>query len=179
MIEVEMKAKIDDSAKVTSKLLEHRCVYVDTRIQRDTYYNRNDRDFAITDEALRIRENGEKSVITYKGPKIDNRSKSRTEIELIIDDPAAAGEILTALGCVEVSTVTKTRHNYRFSRYTISIDNVSGLGDYLEIETSASYEHEVPSKVDEMIRLLNDFGIRQEATITQSYLEMLLEKRGR
>ena len=40
------------------------------------------RDFAQTDEALRIRTVGDTSFVTYKGPKLDATTKTRRELEL-------------------------------------------------------------------------------------------------
>ncbi len=55
--------------------------------QEDRYFNHPGRDFAATDEALRIRSVGNDNFVTYKGPKLSGPTKSRREIEL----PLAAG----------------------------------------------------------------------------------------
>jgi hypothetical protein len=74
----------------------------DTVTQVDQYFNHPARDFAQTDEALRLRRVGEVNFITYKGPKLDAITKSRHEIELPLPsgDAAATGfaELLTTLG---------------------------------------------------------------------------------
>ena len=44
------------------------------------------RDFARTDEALRLRHVGEFNYITYKGPKLDATTKTRREIEIGLAD---------------------------------------------------------------------------------------------
>lgn len=180
MIEVEIKVKIDNPVLIRSKLEKLSCIHSDCQIHRDTYYNAIDsicaRDFAKTDEALRIRRIGEISFLTYKGPKIDMLSKSRKEIEIEIKDTKSADEILTALGFTQVMTVIKNRDIFRLDNYEISLDTVKGLGDFLEIETTAEFENEVPSKVDSIFELLAELDIKQEDTITKSYLELLLLK---
>jgi adenylate cyclase class 2 len=181
VIEVEIKVKIDNPSSIRSNLEKLGCIYFDNQIQSDTYYNAGDnsRDFARTDEALRIRRIGEISFITYKGPKLHTLSKSRKEIEIEIKDPTGAYGILTALGFTQVMTVIKSRDIYRLDQYEISLDTVKGLGDFLEIETTAEFESEVPSKVDSLFGLLGELGIKQEDTITKSYLELLLLKNGK
>ncbi|MDF1557154.1 MAG: class IV adenylate cyclase [ANME-2 cluster archaeon] len=176
MIEVEIKAPLSEREAVMSKLIEHGCTYLGHRIQSDTYYNAQDRDFAKTDEALRIRKDGECHLITYKGPKVGTISKSRKEVELEISSPEVADELLTCLGYSKVMNINKTRDNYRLDQYTISLDNVRGLGDYIEIETAAQTEGEVPHKVENMIALFTSMGLTKDILITKSYLELLKEK---
>ena len=57
-------------------------------VQVDQYFAHPARDFAQTDEALRLRRVGKQNFITYKGSKIDATTKTRREIEL----PLAPGE---------------------------------------------------------------------------------------
>lgn len=178
MIEVEVKVPLEGIGSLRSKLMELDCTCLGREGHEDTYYNGTDRDFAATDEALRLRRVDGRCVITYKGPKIGTRSKSRREIELEVGNAASADEVLTALGFTRVMTVTKTRENYRWGRYIISLDTVTDLGHYMEIETDAENESEVPPKVEEMTGLLGQLGIKQDAVITESYLELLLEKKG-
>ena len=56
--------------------------------EADHYLNAPDRDFARTDEALRLRRIGENTFLTYKGPRRDAASKTRTEVEV----PCPPGE---------------------------------------------------------------------------------------
>ena len=177
MIEVEIKAAVGDIGPIRSKLKELECIYQGHLDQADTYYNARDRDFAVTDEAIRIRIENERTLITYKGPKLGGISKSRREIELEVSEAATAEEMLIALGFTRVMTVTKTRENYVLDMYTISLDTVTGLGDFIEIETSAQNEVEVPAKVEDIVKLLEKLGISQDAAITSSYLELLNEKK--
>ena len=84
MIEVEVKAKIDNFEDMEKKLENLGAIKSKKEFQEDIYFNSPIVDFAKTDEALRIRttkENNEKNIfITYKGPKIDSKSKTREEI---------------------------------------------------------------------------------------------------
>ena len=81
--------------------------------QSDRYFAHPSRDFARTDEALRIRTVGASSFVTYKGPKIDVTTKTRRELELPLDPGDADGsqfaELLTALGFTPVAVVRKQR----------------------------------------------------------------------
>ena len=82
MLEVEAKFRCSDWEPVIARLQEWGATGEPVRQDADHYFNAPDRDFATTDEAVRVRQTGPKAVITYKGPKRDAVTKTRTEIEL-------------------------------------------------------------------------------------------------
>ena len=104
MIEVEAKAHVNDFNNVLKKLKEIGAEKVMVEHQKDTYFNNPEyRDFEKSDEALRLRNttiNNEKSeiILTYKGPKLDDVSKTRKEIEVNVEDSKNTGLILENLG---------------------------------------------------------------------------------
>ena len=85
-------------------------------VQSDQYFAHPARDFAQTDEALRIRTVGDTSFVTYKGPKLDATSKTRRELELPLaaSDPDGSqfAELLAALGFTPVAIVRKQRRKF-------------------------------------------------------------------
>ena len=87
MIEVELKGYAD--SKVFERVKES-FKFLRREYHEDTYYQHPCRDFSRTDEALRIRVrrfNGHfEAFLTYKGPKIDEVSKTREEIEAMVED---------------------------------------------------------------------------------------------
>jgi adenylate cyclase class 2 len=90
MLEVEVKYPIADLAAVRANLLALGAEWVEERTDADQYFNAPDRDFKETDEAFRLRRIGSKNRLTYKGPKRDAATKTRTEIEVTLADGAAA-----------------------------------------------------------------------------------------
>src|SRR5688500_13235290 len=101
-IEVEHKYRVTDLADVQRRLAALPATIAEPQLQVDTYFAHPARDFAKTDEALRIRCVGERNYVTYKGPKLDAVTKTRREIELPLapheSGAAAFGELLLALG---------------------------------------------------------------------------------
>src|SRR5688572_28544694 len=69
--EVEQKHRVVDVAALEAQLSARRIRLEPAIIQSDEYFAHPARDFAKTDEALRIRTSGGKSFVTYKGPKLD------------------------------------------------------------------------------------------------------------
>ncbi len=178
MIEVEVKAKIKSFDEMRKMLDEINAVKVKTEHQEDRYFNSPVCDFAQTDEALRIRETktDEKHnlFITYKGPKIDAKSKTREEVEMEIEDADKASKIFENLGFKEVRTVVKDREYYKYENYEISLDNVHGLDPYMEIEISLEDNSDYSKAQESIFKLFEKLGITDGFERT-SYLELLEE----
>ena len=178
MIEVEVKAKINSFDERREKLNEINAVKVKTERQEDRYFNSPVKDFAQTDEALRIREtrSDEKHnlFITYKGPKIDAKSKTREEVEMEIEDADKCSKIFENLGFKEVRTVIKDREYYKYENYEISLDNVHGLEPYMEIEISLDDNSDYSEAQESIFELFEKLGITDGFERT-SYLELLEE----
>lgn len=180
MYEVEVKVRADHDG-VRTALDEHAVERIDAVVQTDTYYDAPHRSFAETDEALRIRREepvagGEPTtVVTYKGPLVDDSSKTRREIETAIADADDADAILTALGFDPAATVRKERERYSFGEFTVTLDDVTGLGEFVEIETEVT-ENEVSTASDRAHELLAELGLDPESGIRRSYLGLLLDE---
>ncbi len=182
MYEVEQKAPADLDP-LRTRLEDIGATYERTIEQRDTYFQHPTRNFAETDEALRIREieivDGEGSPgteLTYKGPRLEDEAKTRREFETAVDDGDTMRVILESLGFEPVATVTKHRERWRFDDATICLDAVDDLGSFVEVETASGRE-EIADAADRASTLMRELGIDADATTTDSYLGMLLEAR--
>lgn len=176
MYEVECKLRADHDA-VRARLDELGGKRIETVTQIDTYYNAPDRDFAQTDEALRIREEraGEASetFITYKGPLVDQESKTRTEAETAVADPESARAILSGLGYEPAATVEKERERYEFDSVTITLDSVDGLGEFVEGELEV--ETGIDDARERVKSVLRELGLDTGEQIRTSYLGLLID----
>ena len=92
MLEVEMKYAEADFRAVRAGLALWKARPQRSRRETDRYFNAPDRDFARTDEALRLRQAGRLNILTYKGPKLDALSKTRSEIEAPLAEGSRAAE---------------------------------------------------------------------------------------
>jgi adenylate cyclase class 2 len=171
MLEIEVKARADHR-QVKEQLSAIGAFFVGVQHHCDTYFNSPDRDFAKTDEALRIRSVDGRSVMTYKGKKLDTLSKTREEFETPVDG-GTTRSILLALGFRESGVVRKTRKVYRYENMTICLDKVDELGEFMEVEIGAESDIEGHSK--QIFSFLEKLGIGEEDSIRTSYLEMVLE----
>jgi len=176
MIEIEVKASVEDPKQLERSLIEFGATPIGIETQADTYYNAPYRDFGKTDEALRIRVEDGRSILTYKGPKMDKVSKTRKEVETEIKDIDGMGNILSSLGFFPVATVTKKRKNFRVGDFYISLDEVRDLGHFIEVEIDVKDSRNFQEKVESIFRFMGKLGITRELSIRKSYLEMTLEK---
>ena len=135
----------------------------------DTYFNHPSRDFAETDEALRIRVAGGKSYLTYKGRKVDVQSKTREEIEVEIKDADTAVLLLTKVGFTPVAVVKKVRIRYELGEFDICLDDVEDVGTFVEVETSGEHMEE---RRDAALALLERLNLKKYER--KSYLELKL-----
>lgn len=176
MIEVEVKAKIENFEDMKKKLENLGAIKSKKEFQEDIYFNSPIVDFANTDEALRIRttkENEKTNIfITYKGPKIDSKSKTREEIEIEIEDSEKCSKIFQHLGFTKVRAVRKNRQYYTYENFEISLDDVEGLEPYMEIEISLEDGNDYNEAQEMIFELFSKLGINDGFERT-SYLELL------
>lgn len=185
--EVEQKFRLNDPAAVNAiinRVTELGGKWQPAEEHADTYYAHPCRDFSETDEALRIRSRtgatGELHFVTYKGPKINQETKTRRELELPLASPefgpGQLAELWQALGFTPVATVRKSRRKANLSSgdwsFSIDLDEVVNVGSFVELDTSAD-----ESQVAAAQAALHDLATRLELTevVRNSYLGMLLE----
>lgn len=172
MIEVEVKLALTDSKRVEQKLRKDRFrTAKDCTGKQILILTVLIGIFAKSDEALRVRKtevlknvtdlsetdilsehSTEQSVtendsqiqsfVTYKGPKLEETSMTRKELEIPIEDDAAMSGLLVALGYHPVPSVIKCRKYYVLDHMTACLDSVEGLGEYLELEILVEQEED-------------------------------------
>ena len=141
---------------------------------RDAYYAHPARDFAATDEALRLSRRAERVELTYKGPRLDARTKARREVTVPLGDEGAAEALLEALGFRLVREVRKTRALFEAAGFEVALDDVPGLGTFVELERLLEDGASREAAEREAFALLAAWGLG--ATERRSYLEMILEQ---
>jgi len=178
--EVEQKYRVADPAAVRRRFAQLGAEEGGTVVQVDTYYAHPNRDFAATDEALRIRRVGEKNFITYKGPKLDAMTKTRREIEFdfAAGDSGAerCDQLLQALGFRRVAEVSKSRQLSRLQRgahsIELAVDEVREVGSFVELEIAVGQESELDEARAALATVASELGLVEVER--RGYLEMLL-----
>ncbi len=180
--EVEQKFWIDDPVDLAARFAGLGVEFEAAHTQTDLYFNHPVRDFAQTDEALRIRQVPAGTFVTYKGPKVDTVSKTRRELELPIgtaqDSQQTFQELLVALGFRPVAEVRKQRQSGRLSwrgeQIVIALDQVELLGSFVELEMEAD-EAGLARAQKAIAAFATEMGLTRNER--RSYLELLLASR--
>jgi len=154
-IEVEVKVRLSSLKEFDNIIRDLNAKFIDFNVEDDLYFNHPSRNFKDTGEVLRLRRNNKGRVtLTYKAIR-PSTYKSRLEVEVEVSDYQAMLEILKNLGFKPVA-----------------IDEVKGLGTFLEIEVVSKNTEEGERLLKALLSKLNLTG----RTITKSYLEMMLDK---
>lgn len=184
MVEIEMKFPVKDFDALKKKLEQWDAEAQAPLEEADHYFNAPDRDFARTDEALRLRRIGERNIATYKGPKEPGPTKTRTEIEVPLESGAGPADafcnMLTHLGYRAVAVVRKRRICYAFGRdgfaLQVCLDEVAVLGRYVELEIVAP-EADKERAQRTLLEVVGELGLKDSER--RSYLEMVLAARSK
>lgn len=180
-LEVEAKAAARDLAAVEGRLTALGAVLEANKVERDEYWAHPSRDFGETDEALRLRvttaDDGggwTKADLTFKGAKVDAFTKTRPEetLSVAVDERESLRKILTALGFRPFAEVVKERREFVLEGASVCLDNVEGVGSFVEVEVIADELEGARAKVLEIFKRLN-----LDPSERRSYLELLMAKK--
>jgi adenylate cyclase, class 2 len=177
--EVEQKFPVSDMRILEERLTALGATIEETHVEIDLYFAHPLRDFHKTDEALRIRRDGQRNFITYKGPKIDATTKTRREIDLPLPDGDESAKtwsgLLEVLGFKPIAKVFKQRRKARIlwegQAIECSLDEVQGLGYFCELELITNLADIEPAKAC-IAALADKLDLKQSER--RSYLELLL-----
>ena len=183
--EVELKFRVADPVALGKLLADRAGVAPEPVDHEDLYFAHPSRDFASTGEAFRIRGEGDRNRITYKGAKRSGPTKTREEVEVdFASGLDARGDlrlIFERLGFTLVASVRKRRGSYEFEvegrTLTVTVDHLEALGDFAEVETLVDTEAELPLAQGAVMGLARQLGLTEVEP--RSYLRMLLEQEGR
>ena len=187
MLEVEVKYRAPDPAAVRAKLLALGARPAGEADEADHYFNGPDRDYKQTDEAFRIRRDGEGTWLTYKGPRRAAATKTRKEVEVGVgpaDVAAGLTELFVCLGFRPVAVVRKRRALYHLDRpvggtprmVAVCFDEVERVGSFVEVEVVAE-ESEFEAAQAAVLGLAADLGLTEQER--RSYLAMTLAAMGK
>lgn len=179
--EVELKFAVTEPERLRSQLERLGVHWGSSVFQCDQYFAHPSRDFATTDEALRLRSVGDEHILTYKGPVLDRLTKTRREIETPLalgsDAAQACQETLILLGFRPVRRVEKWRRAatlvWQETSITCAWDEVPPLGVYLEFEIVTS-DAGRNAAAETILSLAASLGLTQSER--RSYLKMLIER---
>lgn len=179
-VEIELKFPLENAEELIEEL--KKIAESEGTYQKDTYFIPPHRDFLKQNpisEWFRIRETKEGVNLNYKNwhNKEDPQAISCDEFETNFEDINALKKILESLNFKEIIVVEKERNNWNHNNTIISIDRVTGLGDFIEVEADGEFESIEKAK-EHLHKILNELNAKVGEQIFKGYPHLVLEKEG-
>ncbi len=166
-LNVEIKAKCIDPAFVRNYLVVANAIFKGTDEQTDTYFN-------VPNGRLKLREgNIENNLIFYE--RTNQAGPKNSHFNLVkVEDAAGLKEVLTKSTGIKV-IVKKKREIYFIENVKFHIDEVPGLGSFVEIEAGNILADLSLDKLKEQCNFyVAELRIQEKDLIEISYSDMLL-----
>ena len=164
---VELKGHDPDPAATLAAALAAGAEDQGVLRQRDTY-------FAAREGRLKLREQepGGAQLIAYE--RADEATARRSAYRLVdVPDPTALGSALdAALGTTVV--VEKERRLLLAGAVRIHLDEVTGLGSWVELEAVAPEDSDLAAEHEEVARLRAALGLTEDRVVAEGYAALLL-----
>jgi adenylate cyclase class 2 len=159
--EIEIKLALPDVA-TAGRLLRAAGFHIAKRrvFEANTVYDTDGRTLIDSRQLLRLREVRGNAIVTFKGPPVPGKHKSREELEATVSDAKRMGLIFERLGFRPFFRYEKYRTEYQQlrSRAVATIDETP-IGIFIELEGSSAW-------IDRTARKL---GFAESEYITVSY----------
>lgn len=166
---IEIKARCSDSARIRKILNSNKAIFKGKDHQVDTY-------FKVNSSRLKLREGDiENNLIYYE--RENNTGPKHSQVLLFNHEPGSLlkGILEKSLGVLAV--VDKKREIYFIDNVKFHIDDVKGLGSFVEIEAISENGWIKKEKLMEQCNFfLKLFKIQKKDLINCSYSDLLLNK---
>jgi adenylate cyclase class 2 len=166
-LEVEIKLRVE-SAEAARQLLESRGYRVvrERVFEANIMYDTPARDLRSRGELLRLREAGERSILTYKGPSQKAVHKTREELETEIGSAGLMAAIFSRLSFEPV---------FRYEKYRTEYQQPEGDGLAVLDETPVGVFLELEGPADWIDKAAAELGFAPGDYVTASYGAIYLE----
>lgn len=178
MKEVEAKAQIRDKQVVIAALQGLGCTLSEPVRQEDTLYAaeyKSVTELKLGDLVLRIRQQGNDKVILTGKISVKNML-DKLEAETEVADAEAMAKLLEWMDWKQIMRLAKVRQKTRHGEYEICVDEVEGLGSFIEIEKLVGDDTDSEAVQTELWEFLRQLGINEEDRATRGYDILLGEK---
>jgi len=162
--EIEIQVKVEN-IKPLLEFLKKNAKHISETSQIDRYFtpkHRNFLDKAHVSEWLRLRDADGQFTVMYKYWHYDEQDRGTyaDEFETIIENLDEMKKIFKALDMKEIACVHKlSRQTWIYKDYEVIIDDVKGLGQFVELEYCGKSKKTDHKKINaEMIKFLKDVG---------------------
>ncbi len=179
MREIEIKLRVDNLEEVASLLLARGCELSSPFHQHDVTYTKggSTAEWQASKEGhtvMRIRRLANGTLLAYKEQKLGEMDNIEHETE--VGDADTAHQILLALGFVPGVEVKKLRRKGKLGEYEICLDEVEGLGTFIELEKLAPEEVDAELVREELFATLESLGLSRDREEKRGYDTQVFQK---
>ena len=167
-VNAEFKARCPDPRDAIRRVRAAGARWLSKEHQVDTYYR-------VSEGRLKIRETESRGVLVWYFRGDTLRSKRSDVLILSLPDPGSVKKTLARTLGVKV-IVDKVRRVYLRDNVRVHIDDVRGLGHFVEIESVGAAE-DFPRLQRQAEEMAHDLGLRPRDLIRGSYSDLLLKTR--
>ena len=162
---IEIKARITDYDNVKI-LVEELCSSpLLTELQEDTFFNTHK-------GRLKLRENADKSALIYYDRK-DSFEPSQSNIAISFTEyPDTLKTVLTKSNGIR-GIVKKKRILYKIGQTRIHLDDVEGLGKFLELEVVLMSDQSTKDGETIAYNLIDKIGIEKTDLVDVAYIDLI------
>lgn len=175
MIETEVKVSLNEGEKdEVLRKLRRICPIEKFLEEEDMFFISVHNSSLGADNTLKLRRSNGEVKLIFKSRKGGRELKRSLELEVRIreEDVGNLLQILKHLGLRESLIVRKKRRSFYFNGCTVNVDDVEGLGSFLEIEV-LSCENEAGDVFNRMLEVLSALGLSGKKLICKSYAELI------
>lgn len=163
---VEIKARVTDretTRAAIERISEGECMVIH---QRDVFFHA-----ASGRLKLRVISEDHGELIYYERPDVRSAKLSRYLVTATADPRGLESALSSALGVI--GTVNKTRMLYTIGQTRVHLDDVDGLGNFLEIEVVLEHHQTQKHGKDIAVKLMGELGIKTDHLVDCAYIDLL------
>jgi adenylate cyclase class 2 len=170
-VEIEAKMKVADLAVIKDRLIAAGAKLIGEFLERNTFFDTEDRSLLAADEGLRLRLNQDLNtgskvcIMTFKGPRQHGQLKSREETETTVGSYTDGCALIERMGFTKILSFEKRRDSWALNGCEVELDILPRLGTFVEIEGPRD---EIVLKVREQLQLTD------RPLVRASYVAMLM-----
>ncbi len=177
MKEIEIKARLTDKNKIIKKLKSLGCIFEKPMTQDDVVYAElagSLKEFRKNEVFLRIRIKNKKKILFTVKKRMSN-DMDALEYELEISSKHEMENALFMMGYKKAIEIKKTRIITHYKGCEICIDEVRGLGSFIEME-KLTKKGNAKKIQNELFTFFESIGIKKEDRVFSGYDILTFEK---
>jgi len=163
---VEIKARVGDPLALMQRTRQLAGADPEVFTQHDVFFH-------CPSGRLKLRRfaDGSGELIAYQRPDARGPKTSHYQVVPCADPAALAGALAAALGVL--GEVRKTRRLWLVGRTRVHLDEVDGLGHFVELEVVLGADEPATAGEREAARLMTALGIDRTALVAAAYLDLM------